>query len=246
MSSSKSKILRPSDIRMVERPDSLSPLDGLYGNETENGHSGQGPKASGGERLQLEFEEKLRHSVAENYEKGLREGVKRGRAAQQAEARKSLDTLAGLLAEVASLKRKILEDSEPDILELVFAVAEKVLHREVAQQPDSVVPVLKAAMKNVMDRDGVKIRMHPQDYQHLQEIREDFLRQTDGLRNVVFEQDETLRRGGVFIETRFGDVDARLDHQLGELKSQMKRGKPSGPAENWPQEENGGDGIRAT
>ncbi|MGV8078673.1 MAG: FliH/SctL family protein [Syntrophales bacterium] len=239
MSSSKSKILRPSDIRMVEKPAGLSPIGGPP-------EGGCEPGATDGERLRLEFEEKLRRSAAESYEKGLREGVKRGREAQQAEARRQLDTLAGLLAEVASLKRKILEESEPDILELVFAVAEKVLNREVAQQPDSVVPVLKAAMKNVMDRDGVKIRLHPLDYQHLLEIREDFLRQTDGLRNVVFEQDESLRRGGVFIETRFGDVDARLDRQLGELKAQMKRGKTAGAAEHPPQESGEGDGIRAT
>jgi flagellar biosynthesis/type III secretory pathway protein FliH len=72
------------------------------------------------------------------------------------------------------------------------------------------------------------------------------MRQTDGLRNVVFEQDESLRRGGVFIETRFGDVDARLDRQLGELKAQMKRGKTAGAAEHPPQESGEGDGIRAT
>ncbi|NPU84720.1 MAG: hypothetical protein HPY65_09555 [Syntrophaceae bacterium] len=243
MSSSKSKILRASDIRMVERPAGFSSPGGYPGTETAGG---QGPDGSGGERLRLEFEEKLQRSAAESYEKGIREGVKRGREAQQADTRRQLDTLAGLLAEVASLKRKILEDSEPDILEMIFAVAEKVLHREVAQQPDAVVPVLKAAMKNVMDRDGVKIRMHPQDYQHLLEIREDFLRQTDGLRNVVFEQDESLHRGGVFIETRFGDVDARLDRQLGELKSQLKRGKPSGPMENRLPEEGGGENIHAT
>jgi flagellar assembly protein FliH len=143
---------------MDERPAGFPSVGGLPGDETA---AGQGAKGSNGERLRLEFEEKLRRSAAESYEKGLREGVKRGREAQQAEARRQLDTLAGLLAEVASLKRKILEESEPDILELVFAVAEKVLNREVAQQPDSVVPVLKAAMKNVMDRDGVKIRLHP-------------------------------------------------------------------------------------
>lgn len=238
MSSSKSKILRPSDIRMVERPAGFPSVGGLPGDETA---AGQGAKGSNGERLRLEFEEKLERSTAESYEKGLREGVKRGREAARAEARQQLDTLAGLLAEVSSLKRKIIQDSEPDILDLAFAVAEKILNREVERQPDSVVPVLKAAMKNVMDRDGVKIRMHPQDYQHLLDIREDFMRQTDGLRNVVFEQDEGLRRGGVFIETRFGDVDARLDRQLVELKSQMLKGTPSGPAEpHAPEEAEGG------
>jgi len=239
MSSSKSKILRPSDVRMVERPAGFPSPGGYPGGD---GASGEGGKGSNGERLRLEFEEKIERSAAESYEKGLREGVKRGRDAARAEARRQLDTLAGLLAEMASLKRTIIEDSEPDILELAFTVAEKVLSREVERQPDSVVHVLKAAMKNVMDRDGVKIRMHPQDYQHLLDIREDFMRQTDGLRNVVFEQDEGVRRGGVFIETRFGDVDARLDRQLTELKAELLKGRPSGPAAGprAPEQKGGG------
>lgn len=239
MSSSKSKILRSSDVRMVERPAGFPSPGGYPGCDTAAGEVGKG---SNGERLRLEFEEKLERSAAESYDKGLREGVKRGRDAARAEARRQLDTLTGLLAEVASLKRTIIENSEPDILELAFTVAEKVLNREVERQPDSVVHVLKAAMKNVMDRDGVKIRMHPRDYQHLLDIREDFMRQTDGLRNVVFEQDEGIKRGGVFIETRFGDVDARLDRQLTELKSELLKGTPSGPAAGprAPEEKGGG------
>jgi flagellar assembly protein FliH len=244
MNSSKSKILRPSDIRMVEKQTACPAFTGLLGEDSEGGRPDR--KSSDAERNRRAFGERLRRSALEHYEKGLREGLRRGREAQRAESRQSLDALAALLAEVASLKRKILEASEPDALEMIFAVAGKVLHREVAERPDAVVPVLQAALKNVLDRDGIKIRLHPQDYRYLLEIREDFLRQTDGLRNVVFEQDDTLQRGGVFIETRFGDVDARLDRQLGELKAQVLRRKAPGSAEVESPAEIGGDEIRAT
>jgi flagellar assembly protein FliH len=244
MSSSKTKILRSGDVRMVERSSPPAAFSRLL----ENGQGGGRPERSPSEaeRLQLESEERLRRSVRESYERGLQEGLRRGREAQLAESRRSLDALAAMLEETVSLKRRILEESEPDVLEMIFAVAEKVLHREVSRQSDAVVPVLKAAMRNVLDRDGVKIRLHPLDYRHIQEIREDFFRQTDGLKNVVFEQDESLLRGGVFIETRFGDVDARLDRQLGELKAQALRGRRPAPGAFDADRGGGGDDVRAT
>jgi flagellar assembly protein FliH len=242
MSLSRTKILRPADVRRVERPSAAPSFTGLLDGDGRG--SPRGGSASEGERLRREFEERLRRSALESYEEGLREGKRLGREEELAESRRSLDALAALLEDLSSLKRRILEEAEPDVLEMIFAVAGKVLHREVERRPDAVVPVLQAAMRSVQDRDGIKIRLHPLDYQHLLEIREDFFRRTDGLKNVVFEQDESLLRGGVFVETRFGDVDARLDRQLEEVRTQVLRGKPAPPAPEDPEERAPGKGRR--
>jgi flagellar assembly protein FliH len=72
-----------------------------------------------------------------------------------------------------------------------------------------------------VDRENMKVRVHPQDFQYMLEIKSDFLQSFDGIKNIVFEEDMSILRGGAIIETMFGEVDARLDHQYNEIKSSM-------------------------
>ncbi|MCX5836181.1 MAG: FliH/SctL family protein, partial [Deltaproteobacteria bacterium] len=58
------------------------------------------------------------------------------------------------------------------------------------------------------------------------EIKSDFLQHFDGIKNIVFEEDESVRRGGAIIETLFGEVDARLDQQYNEIKTVMVSSNP--------------------
>ena len=67
----------------------------------------------------------------------------------------------------------------------------------------------------------MKIRVHPQDFQYMMEIKSDFLQNFDGIKNIVFEKDESIQLGGATIETLFGEVDARLDQQFNEIKTLM-------------------------
>ena len=81
--------------------------------------------------------------------------------------------------------------------------------------------VLKEAIKNISDRENMKIRVHPQDFHFMLEIKSDFLQGFDGIKNIVFEEDESIMRGGAIIETLCGEVDARLDQQYNEINTLM-------------------------
>jgi len=67
----------------------------------------------------------------------------------------------------------------------------------------------------------MKIRLNPADFRQIMEIKEDFLQSVDGVKNVVFEEDGGIQQGGAVIETRFGEVDARLDRQIEELAASL-------------------------
>jgi flagellar assembly protein FliH len=71
----------------------------------------------------------------------------------------------------------------------------------------------------VTERDGMKVRLNPQDFHYITEIKEDFLREMDGVKNIVFEEDPGIKAGGVMVETMFGEVDARLEQQFDEIRS---------------------------
>lgn len=174
------------------------------------------------DRLKDTFAEKLQQAVKEAYENGVAEGVKKGRDLQSQDSLRVLQSMNQVIKETAMLKEKILVDVEKQILELSLAIAEKVLHSEVTTNSEVIKNVLRDAIRNIVDRDNMKIRLHPLDFRTMMEIKADFLQSFDGLKNILFEEDDSIQRGGAIIETMFGEVDARLEQQYQEVKAGLK------------------------
>lgn len=151
------------------------------------------------------------------YQKGHADGLK----AQGKEIAAKLEVLTATARAIPGIKKDILEKGEEQIVRLAFAIAEKVIHQEVTTHKDVILGVLKEALKNVADTEGIKIHLHPQDFRYMMEVKKDFLQSFDGIRNMVFEEDSSVKRGGVVVQTMFGEVDARLESQLKEIKAAM-------------------------
>jgi flagellar assembly protein FliH len=171
--------------------------------------------------LKEAYARKIQMVEREAHQKGLSEGIREGREQQKKETIQGLQTLNALIRDISGLKTAMLEAAEQQILELVLAVAEKVIHMETTTNRDVIRNVLRAAMKSIVDRENMKIRVHPQDFQYMLEIKSDFLKNFDGIKNIVFEEDASITRGGAVVETMFGEVDARVDQQYNEIKSVM-------------------------
>ena len=171
-------------------------------------------------RLQkAEWEEKLRQAKQESYDQGFAAGVNRGTALQKEETVRAVAAVNDLMTQLTGLRREIMEKAEQQILRLAFAIAEKVIHQEVCQDGMVAASVLRDAVKSVTDRDGMKVRLNPQDFRCIMEIKDEILREMDGVKNIVFEEDPGIKSGGVIVETLFGEVDARLEQQLQEIKA---------------------------
>ena len=171
--------------------------------------------------LKETFAKKIQIVELQAHEKGVLEGIPKGKELQKNETLETMQALSSLIHEITKLKTHVFETAEEQILQLVLAVTEKVIHMEVRMNRDVIQSVLKSAIRSIVDRENMKIRVHPLDFQYMMEIKSDFLQNFDGIRNIVFEEDDSILRGGAVIETLFGEVDARLDHQYEEVKSSM-------------------------
>jgi flagellar assembly protein FliH len=171
--------------------------------------------------LKENYAKKIQRAEREAHQKGLSEGIHEGRELQKKETLQSIQALSALIQDLSGLKKNILEAAEEQILQLALAIAEKVIHMETTTNRDVIQNVLRAAMKSIVDRENMKIRVHPQDFQYMLEIKSDFLKNFDGIKNIVFEEDASITRGGAILETMFGEVDARVDQQYNAIKSVM-------------------------
>jgi len=163
------------------------------------------------------IEERVKKVSEDSYRKGLSDGI-------EFEKKESLPALAAV-AEMAKMipliRKETIEKTEERIIMLSIAMAEKIINQEVQTRKEIILGVLKGALKNIVETDGMKIRINPQDYRYVMEVKNDFLQSLSGLSKVEFEEDASIKRGGAIVETMFGEVDARIESQLKEIQAAM-------------------------
>lgn len=169
------------------------------------------------EKLQAENEQRLIKTRDESYRKGFAEGVE----SQKKELVSALDAITVMTKMIPLIRKDIITKSEEQIVKLSIAIAEKIINQEVVSRKEIILGVLKGALKNISETDGMKIRVNPHDFRYIMEVKKDFLQSFDGIRNLIFEEDISVKRGGAVVETMFGEVDARLENQLKEIKTAM-------------------------
>jgi flagellar assembly protein FliH len=169
------------------------------------------------EKKQVQIEKRVKQVSEDFYKKGFSAGAE----FQKKEALPALSAVATMTKMIPQIKKEAVEKTEEQIVRLAIAIAEKIINQEVATRKEIILGVLKGALKNIAETDGMKIRINPQDFRYMMEVKKDFIQSFDGMRNVVFEEDSSIKRGGAIVETMFGEVDARLESQLKEIKAAM-------------------------
>jgi flagellar assembly protein FliH len=169
------------------------------------------------EKSQAEMEGRISKVGDECYRRGFTEGVE----FQNKEVSPALDAIAAMTRMIPQVRKDILTKMEVQTAELAIAIAEKILNQEVTTRKDVILGVLKGALKNISEMDGMKIRINPLDFRYMMEVKKDFLQSFDSAHNLVFEEDVSIKRGGAVVETMFGEVDARLENQLKEIRTAL-------------------------
>jgi flagellar assembly protein FliH len=223
------KVIKSNNIELVEAVSSVVSnkrfvRDDFEAEATQDA-AHQKPRRSHIDEIRMEAEKKIKAAEKEFYDKGYAAGFRKGAESKEEETATAIGASLKLIREIEQIKKSTLENSEKNILDLVFAVAEKVIHQEVSEDRGVVASILKEAIKDVLDREGMKIRLNPKDYTYLSEISPPFLTALDGIRNVAFEKDEGIGRGGLVIETLFGEVDARIEQQVKEVRQALDKAR---------------------
>jgi flagellar assembly protein FliH len=119
-----------------------------------------------------------------------------------------------MTAELAGQGHRLRGEAEHDTVKLAVAIARRILHREIALDPEVVLGLVKAAFAKVQARETHRLRVSPADAALLEEHRRS-LHLPPALEIVA---DGSLTQGSVIFETARGDLDASIDTQLGEIE----------------------------
>lgn len=170
-------------------------------------------------------ETKRRMSLIESeaYEKGFAQGEKDGFEMGSKKLEKILDRILCTLQDMVAYRQEFVKKYEKEMLHLIRAIAEKVLRVAVRMDNQIVRETILEAFSLAADRSEVTVRVNPEEVEYVKEIRPEFFGRISELRSITIESDPSITRGGCFMETTFGNVDARLETQLQKITKAVER-----------------------
>jgi flagellar assembly protein FliH len=150
----------------------------------------------------------------EAYEEGFVQGEKDGFELGEKKAVKVIENIENLFNEITNRKYDILKQYEKEILELIFAVAEKIVHHEVKLDETVVKSAIFDALELAVEKSKVVFNVNPDDYDYVEKLRPEIFNQNKELKSIVVSSNPAVTRGGCFLETPYGNIDATIESML--------------------------------
>ena len=158
----------------------------------------------------------------EAYEEGFVQGEKDGFELGEKKALKVIENIENLFNEITDLKNDILKQYEKEILELIFAVAEKIVHHEVKLDDTVVKSAIVNALELAVEKSKVVFNVNPDDYDYVEKLRPELFNQNKELKSIVVSSNPSVTRGGCFLETPYGNIDATIESMLEKISHSLR------------------------
>lgn len=170
------------------------------------------------EAMKQTWEEERKVIENESFRKGFEEGTSKG----QEEGRQVYESRieqANLVVEKAGiLQKEKVKESERMILDLALTCAEKIVKKQLMEQPEAFLPLVSAAIEEVQAQPEVTIYVHPDQFGLLQEQREELHEAVRHNTDLSIYVEAELPPFTCRVESPFGIIDAGIDTQLTELR----------------------------
>ena len=125
-----------------------------------------------------------------------------------------LASLNSMTKELAGMRPRFRREAEEDTVNLAIAIARRVLHRELATDPEAILGLVIAAFQKLNARETHRLRVSPADVTALEENRA----RMDLPAGLEISSDPSVPMGSTIFETSRGELDASVDTQLAEIQ----------------------------
>lgn len=165
-------------------------------------------------------EEAKRRGFLKGKEEGFQGGKKEVLEQMNAvlgQCNQTIQRLKAVEEEAEDEKRKALERLEPEVVKLSLEIARRVVKQEIKQNQDSLLPVVREAMKKFPGAKELTVYVHPSRVEKLKERLKELYSIVGEAQNLQVLADAVLAKDDVVLESESGQADARLETQFDEI-----------------------------
>jgi len=155
-------------------------------------------------------------------EQAYQKGVDAGKKEVEEKLAQATKALTQAAKKLSTQSESIMQRSAEDMLQLVMAISERILHFEISEHKEVVVRIVQQTINAAVQAEEFHIRVNPEDIEVLKEHKPLFIASLSGLSNIEFIGDASITRGGCVLESPSGRVDATLETQLDEIFAHLK------------------------
>lgn len=185
-----------------------------YKNRAEITHTNISKEKGNDEIENGSMDETAREIEQKAYAKGFARGEKAGIESGNEKIKSVVNSINQGLSELIKIRQDIYLETEQEVVKLSMEVARKIVCNEIRVNKDTVVNVVKEAIKKVEGNERVKVKLSCKDFQFIKSVKPAIIDKITNIKNVGFEMDESTPDGGCIIETESGDIDARIEKQF--------------------------------
>jgi flagellar biosynthesis/type III secretory pathway protein FliH len=152
---------------------------------------------------------------------GFAEGREAGLDAARAEMAPVAAAFGQALAELRGGAVSTAESVERASVELALSLAEKLLAGTLDVQPERIVDVVRGTLRRLVERERVLVLVNPDDLEHVRDATAALIAELGGIEHCEVQAERRVGRGGAIVRTAEGEVDARVETQLGRAREIM-------------------------
>ena len=163
------------------------------------------------------LEEAEKTAAAAGFEQGRKDGYEAG----MVEVKRLIARTQLIMERIQDKRLEVIEQAEQEIIDLALLVARKVVKVISESQRQVVVENIKAALARIKTSGKVTVRVNLADLETATEHLDEFIRLVESSGDIHILEDSSVDAGGCYVETDFGEVDARIAVQFAGLESKI-------------------------
>lgn len=182
------------------------------------------------EQAQSEAQEMIENAQAEAdsiRQAAKSDGFEEGKNEGQGQISEIMGQAMETLNEAIKQRKKIIRDSEGEIVRLSVKIAEQIIKSEVSANKESVMNIVAEAINRVSDRENVIVKVNRDDLEYIKTNKDKLAGIVDGVKNLSILEDSQVEAGGCVIETNLGFVDARISTKISLIEQAIGKAQDS-------------------
>lgn len=132
-----------------------------------------------------------------------------------------LPALETLMAEMNNTKAELLNRWEQSALKVATAIAERIIRREVAQDPQITLDLIADSLRLAAGMTEISLHISPTDYDNLGTQITRLAETVGHLAPSAIVADADISPGGCCVKTQFGEIDQQIESQLRRIEEEL-------------------------
>lgn len=166
------------------------------------------------------------NAYQEGHQLGLDDGRKQAFDEASAMIKDKMDQLTEVLKNLGTMKQEILSHNEAHMIKLLYHMASRIAMTTLENNNPSVVEVLRGAVALAQDEENVRVQLHPDQIEFIEDLRRQTNREFEFLKKIRLEPDPKVKPGGCIVETNYGEIDAQVETRLAQLWESLSDSLP--------------------